>query len=393
MRNICVFTGSRAEYGLLMPLMDAIKKDKAMILKVLVSGMHLAPEFGLTYREIEQDGFPINERVEMLVSSDTTEGTAASIGLGVAGIAKALVRLSPDIIVVLGDRFEALACAVAATTVRVPVAHIHGGEVTEGALDEAYRHSITKMSFLHFTSTEEYRKRVIQLGENPDRVFSVGALGIDNIKKMKLLSKASLEKSLGITFGKRTLMVTFHPATAEDDTARRQLLNLLAALDELTETRLIFTKANADAGGRVINTLIDRYVAKNSNKAVVFTSLGQLRYLSLLRFVDAVVGNSSSGIVEAPSFKIGTINIGDRQKGRIRPPSVIDCSPTKTGIIHALKRLYSPEFGAVLKTFVNPYGNGRAADQIKRFLKSIPTPHSMKKPFYNIDFQVKESYE
>lgn len=392
MRKICVFTGSRAEYGLLMPLMDAIKKDKTMILQILVSGMHLAPEFGLTYREIEQDGFSINERVEMLVSSDTNEGTAASIGLGITAIAAALARLFPDIIVVLGDRFEALACAVAATTMRVPVAHIHGGEVTEGTLDEAYRHSITKMSYFHFTSTEEYRKRVIQLGEHPDRVFSVGALGIDNIKKMRLLSKAVLEKSLGITFGRRNLMVTFHPATAEGNTARRQFLNLLASLDELSNTRIIFTKANADAGGRVVNTLIDRYVAKNSSKAVAFTSLGQLRYLSLLRFVDAVVGNSSSGIIEAPSFRIGTINIGNRQKGRIRPPSVIDCSPTKTEIRHALDRLYSPAFRNAIKSFDNPYGDGHAAEQIKRFLKSTHAPHSMKKSFYDVNFHVEGSH-
>jgi len=382
-RKICVFTGTRAEYGLLKPLMEKIREDKELELQIIASGMHLSPEFGLTYKEIEKDGFEINEKVEMLLSSDTDTGVSKSIGLGIISYTDALQRLKPDITVVLGDRFEALAFTIASFTLKIPVAHIHGGEITEGVLDEGYRHAITKLSYLHFTSTEEYGRRVIQLGENPDRVFNVGALGIDNIKKLRLLSKQEVEQKIGKKFKQKNLLITFHPVTLENENSVSQFKELLKALDELDDTLLIFTKANADAEGRQINKIIDDYVSKNPEKAVAFTNMGQLLYLSTMKYVDAVVGNSSSGIVEAPSFKIGTINIGDRQKGRIRAESIIDCEPKKESILKAIDKLYSKEFQGKLKNVKSPYGEGNASEKIKEILKSFEIKN-IKKEFYDL---------
>lgn len=389
MRKICVFTGTRAEYGLLRPLMEEIRGGKGLLLQVMVTGMHLSPEFGLTYREIEKDSFRIDEKVEMLLSSDTPAGIAKSLGLGVMGFGEALERLRPEIAVVLGDRFEALAFAVACTVSRVPISHIHGGELSEGVYDDAFRHSITKMSHLHFTSTEAYRRRVIQLGEEPSCVFAVGALGIDNIKKMKLLTKRELEKEIGFRFNRRNLLVTFHPVTLEKNTAGRQFQNLLDALTELEDTDFIFTKANADTDGRVINEMIDKYVATNSGRSIAFASMGQVRYLSAMRYVDAVVGNSSSGIIEAPSFQICTVNIGDRQRGRIRAGSVIDCKPTRNDIKRALEKLYSEEFRAGLKEVTNPYGDGNAAGQISAVLRDYDLNGILKKTFFDVNYEYK----
>ena len=385
MRKICVFTGTRAEYGLLKPLMEEIEKDEDSELQIIASGMHLSPEFGLTYKEIEKDGFTINEKIEMLLSSDTPVGISKSIGLGVIGYTDALERLKPDITVVLGDRFEALAFAIASFTLKIPIAHLYGGETTVGALDEGYRHAITKLSYLHFTSTEEYRKRVIQLGEEPERVFNVGALGIDNIKKLKLLSKEEVEKRLGKKLKKRNLLITFHPVTLEKGSSENQFKELLRALDELEDTLLIFTKANADAEGRKINYLIDEYASKNEEKTVVFTNMGQLLYLSTMQFVDAVVGNSSSGIIETPSFRVGTINIGDRQRGRIRAKSIIDCEPTYESIKKAFEILYSEAFQRSLKLVKNPYGEGNASTLIKDIIKKMPI-NNIKKKFFNLKF-------
>ncbi|WP_457644631.1 UDP-N-acetylglucosamine 2-epimerase [Persephonella sp.] len=383
-RKICVFTGTRAEYGLLKPLMEEISKDKDLKLQVLVSGMHLSPEFGLTYRDIQKDGFNIDEKVEMLLSSDTPAGISKSIGLGIIGYTDALNRLKPDITVVLGDRFEALAFAVSSYTLRIPVAHIHGGEITQGALDEGYRHAITKLSFLHFTSTEEYRKRVIQLGEEPERVFNVGALGIDNIRGLKLLSKDQLEKKLGFKLWEKNLLITFHPETLSKISSAESFKILLEVLDQLKNTKLIFTKSNADPEGRKINALIDEYVSRNPEKAVAFTSMGQLLYLSTMRYVDAVVGNSSSGIIEAPSFRIGTINIGNRQKGRVKADSVIDCDPDYESIKKAFEKLYSPEFKKILEKTKNPYGEGNASVKIKNILKTYDIK-DIKKSFYDLE--------
>lgn len=386
-KKICVFTGTRAEYGLLKPLMDEIKNDPDLELQILVSGMHLSPEFGLTYKDIEKDGFKIDEKVEILLSSDTHIGTAKSIGLGILGFSDALSRLMPDIVVVLGDRFEALAFGIAAYVLRIPIAHLYGGESTLGVYDEGFRNALTKLSYLHFTSTEEYRRRVIQMGEHPERVFNVGAIGIDNIKKMKLLSKEEIEERLNIKFKERNLLITFHPVTLDSGVSEKHFFELLKVLNELNDTLLIFTKANADAEGRKINYMIDKFVNENPHKAVAFTNLGQLLYLSVMKHVDGVIGNSSSGIIEAPSFKIGTVNIGNRQKGRIRAKSVIDCEPNYQDIKNAISKLYSDEFRNILKDVTNPYGDGNSAIKIKNILKNTEIK-DIKKSFFDISFDL-----
>lgn len=386
MRKICVVTGTRAEYGLLFWLMKEIQSDANLELQLIVTGMHLSPEFGLTYKEIEKE-FSINKKIEMLLSSDTSIGLSKSMGLAQISFAEAYAELAPDIVIVLGDRFEIFSAASTAMIARIPIAHLHGGETTEGAFDEAIRHSITKMSHLHFVATEEYRRRVIQLGENPQRVFNFGAPGIDSISNLKLLSKAELEINLDFKLAKKNLLITFHPVTLEQQTAPEQFRQLLDALDELSETRIIFTKANADTDGRSINSMIDTYVSENPGKAIAFTSLGQLRYLSALQYVDAVIGNSSSGLIEAPSFKIGTINIGDRQKGRIKAGSVIDCEPDKHEIASAIQHLYTPEFKNLLGGVTNPYGHGGASKKIVDVLRTHPLTQLLKKTFN--DFRVR----
>ena len=382
-RKICVVTGTRAEYGLLYWLLKEIEADKELELQVIVTGMHLSPEFGLTYKEIEKE-FKINKKIEMLLSSDTSVGISKSMGLAQISFAESYDELKPDIVIVLGDRYEIFSATSAAMIARIPIAHIHGGEKTEGAFDESIRHSITKMSHLHFTATEEYKNRVIQLGENPNKVFNVGGMGIENIKRLKLLSKDEIEKSIEFKLNSKNILVTFHPVTLENSTAQEQFKELLDAIDELEDTNIIFTKANSDTDGRVINQMIDEYVTKNSHKSIVFTSLGQLRYLSALQYVDAVVGNSSSGLAEAPSFKIGTINIGDRQKGRIKASSVIECEPNKDSILKSFEKLYSKEFQETLKTTINPYGDGYASKKIVEILKSVDLGNILKKSFYDL---------
>ena len=383
MKKICVVTGTRAEYGLLYWFLKEIESDKELQLQVIVTGMHLSPEFGLTYKEIEKE-FKINKKIEMLLSSDTSVGISKSMGLAQISFAESYDELKPDIVIVLGDRYEIFSATSAAMIARIPIAHIHGGEKTEGAFDESIRHSITKMSHLHFTATEEYKNRVIQLGEHPSRVFNVGGMGIENIKRLKLLSKDEFEKSIEFKLNIKNILVTFHPVTLENSTAKEQFQQLLDAIDELEDTNIIFTKANSDADGRVINQMIDEYVTKNSHKSIVFTSLGQLRYLSALQYVDAVVGNSSSGLAEAPSFKIGTINIGDRQKGRIKASSVIDCEANKNSIVKAFAKLYSKEFQETLKTTINPYGDGCASKKIVEILKNVDLKNILKKSFYDL---------
>ncbi len=382
-RKICVATGSRADYGLLRWVMEGIRSTPGLELQVIATGMHLSPEFGLTYREIEKDGFSIDRRVEMLLSADTPTGLAKSMGLGLIGFGEALQQLQPDLMLVLGDRFEMFSAVAAAMVARIPVAHLHGGETTEGAFDEAIRHSITKMSHLHFVAAEEYRRRVIQLGEHPDRVFLVGGLGIDNIRKLTLLDRAELEAVLGFQFGPRNLLVTFHPVTLEDSTSARQMVELLAALETLENTHLIFTMPNADTESRALFGLIETFVAAHAN-ARVHTSLGQLRYLSCIAQVDGVVGNSSSGLTEVPSFGKGTINIGDRQRGRLKAESVIDCSPDRRAIAAALQRLYSPEFQGRLRTVRNPYGEGGASERIVQVLRDYPLESILKKSFHDL---------
>ncbi|WP_045212429.1 UDP-N-acetylglucosamine 2-epimerase [Desulfonatronovibrio magnus] len=389
MRKICVFTGTRAEYGLLKPLMDEIVKDDSLRLQLLVTGMHLSPEFGMTYRVIENDGFVIDEKVEILLSADTPAGISKSMGLGLIGFADALARLTPDIAIILGDRFECLAMACACLNARIPIAHIHGGEITMGAVDEAFRHSITKMGHLHFTSTEEYRQRVIQLGEHPDRVFNVGALGIENIRNLPLLSKEELAEDIRFDLDVPYFLVTFHPVTLENATAREQFSALLAALDEFktsqsSDIKLIFTKANADTDGRIINQMIDQYVGENSVNSTAFTSMGQLRYLSGMKYASAVVGNSSSGIIETPSFRVPTVNIGDRQKGRVRAESVIDCEPLREPIQKALLKAISAEFHESLQNMINPYEQEGTARNILDVLNKTDLSGIMKKEFYDL---------
>ena len=382
-RKICVVIGTRAEYGLLYWLMKEIKSDNDLELQLIVTGMHLSPEFGLTHKAIEKE-FKINKKIEMLLSSDTPIGISKSMGLAQISFSEAYEDLKPDIIVVLGDRYEIFSAVSAAMIARIPIAHLHGGEATQGLIDEPIRHSITKMSHLHFTATKEYKNRVIQLGEHPSRVFNVGGMGIENIKRLKLLSKEEFEKSINFKLNKKNILVTFHPVTLENSTAKEQFQELLDAIDELEETNIIFTKANSDTDGRIINQMIDEYVAKNPHKSIGFTSLGQQRYLSALQYVDAVVGNSSSGLAEAPSFKIGTINIGDRQKGRIKASSVIDCEPNKSSIKQAFNKLYSKEFQKTLANTVNPYGDGCVSKKIVDILKSVDLENILKKSFYDL---------
>ncbi|MBS3964066.1 MAG: UDP-N-acetylglucosamine 2-epimerase (hydrolyzing), partial [Methylomonas sp.] len=324
-RKICVVTGSRADYGLLYWLMKDIQADAGLELQLVATGMHLSPEFGSTWQQIAADGFNISHKVEMLLSSDTPVGISKAMGLSLIGFADALAALQPDIVVVLGDRFEIFAAAQAAMNLRIPLAHIHGGELSEGAVDDAIRHALTKLSHLHFTATETYRHRVIQLGEQPERVFNVGAPGLDNIHRLPLLDRAALEDSIGFRLGAKNFLVTFHPVTLEKQTAGEQFEALLQALDGFDDAHILFTHSNADADGRAMAGLIEAYRAKHPDRVAVFVSLGSVRYLSAMRHVDAVVGNSSSGIIEAPALGVATVNIGDRQRGRLCANSVIHC--------------------------------------------------------------------
>ncbi|MEK9942488.1 MAG: UDP-N-acetylglucosamine 2-epimerase [Gammaproteobacteria bacterium] len=367
MKKVCVITGTRAEYGLLRWVIEGIRDSAQLHLQLVVTGMHLSPEFGMTVNAIEEDGLKIDRRVEMLLSSDSAVGTTKSMGLGMIGFADAFSDLKPDLLLILGDRYEIFAAAAAATIARIPIAHLHGGEATEGLIDEPIRHSVTKMSHLHFVAACEYRDRVIQLGEDPDRVFLVGGLGVDSIRKLDLLSRPDLESELGFRFRDRNLLVTFHPVTLEGNASEHQMDQLLATLSELQEVGLIFTMPNADPEGRALFGNIEKFCADNEN-AVAYTSLGQRRYLSCMKYVDGVVGNSSSGLIEAPSLNTGTVNIGDRQRGRLRADSVIDCEPTKASIEEAL----------------NPYGDGGASDAIVRLLENAPFENILKKRFFDI---------
>jgi len=383
-KRICAVTGSRAEYGLLYPLLKRLSKDASLDLQIVATGMHLAPAFGLTFREIEKD-FRVTKKVETLLAADTATAITRSIGIGIMGFADAFNDLKPDMVVALGDRFEIFSAVVAAFMAGIPVAHLYGGELTEGAFDDAIRHSITKMSRLHFTSTERYRRRVIQLGEHPQNVFTVGALGLDNIRSMPLLSRRELEKQLAFSFGEKTVLVTYHPATLEHGSEKESFTELLSALDAFKDIKIIFTKPNADTNGHVISSLIDGYAARHPQNTRVFTSLGHLRYLSCLKYVTAVVGNSSSGIIEAPSFGIPSVNAGSRQKGRIKPASVIDCPPRRDAIKSALDKAFSTGFRRLCKTVKNPYGSGHAAEKIHKILKKqVSIIRDTSKSFYDM---------
>lgn len=381
-RKICVVTGTRAEYGLLYWLMHDIKSDPEFELQIIAAGMHLSPEFGLTYKVIEEDGFKIDYKVEMLLSSDTPVGIAKSMGLGVIGFADAFNQLKPDLIILLGDRFELLSAAQAALVAKMPIAHLIGGDTTEGAFDEAIRHSITKMSHLHFVSNELSAKRVRQLGENPEHIFNVGSPGLDNIRKLKLLDKKELQDALAFSFKKKNLLITFHPVTLEEGNSEDHFQELLLALDSFSnDTGLIFTRPNADNEGRKFIARLEHFVENHAN-AKAYTSLGQLLYLSTMAHVDAIVGNSSSGLYEAPSFKKPTVNIGDRQKGRLKASSVIDCIPEAGAIKSAIEKALSKDYSNA----VNPYGDGNSSEKIVSILKSISNfKELLKKKFYEME--------
>lgn len=368
--------------------MKAIQSESQLELQLIVTGSHLSPEFGLTYHQIEQDGFKIDKKIEILLSSDTSIGISKSMGLGLISFAEVFAELQPDIILLLGDRYEILSVASVAMNCRIPIAHCHGGETTEGAIDESIRHAVSKMSHIHFTSTEAYRHRVIQLGEQPNRVFNVGALGIENINKLKLLNKEEFEKSINFKLGKKNILVTYHPVTLENNTSDKQVSSLFTALNQIDDCNIIFTKANADTNGRIINQRIDEFVTKYPEKSIAFHSLGQLRYLSALRHVDMVIGNSSSGIIEVPSFKKVTINIGDRQKGRIKAQSIIDCKPTEESIFSAIQQGFSAQFQSTLQNIENPYGVNNSSDLIVDVLMKINLNDILKKSFFDIEFKV-----
>ena len=383
-RKICIVTGTRAEYGLLYLLMKSIKLDSALELQIIATGTHLSPEFGLTFKEIENDGFKINRKIEMILSSDNSSSISKSTALGLIGFGDAFIDLNPDIIICVGDRFEIFSACLAALYQKIVIAHIHGGETTVGAYDEAIRHSITKMSWFHFVANDIYKKRVIQLGENPERVFNVGGLGVDAILRTKLLSKSKLENITGIKFSKKNLLITFHPVTLEANTSKRNFQSLLDALNDINDIYLIFTMPNADSDSRIIKRMIQAFVSENSKRSISFKSMGRINYLSTMQFVDGVIGNSSSGIMEAPTFNTGTINIGDRQKGRIQASSIINCKPTKSLITKAINSLYSKEYKATLSSIINPYGKGDASKKIIEILRDIKLPEELKKEFYDL---------
>jgi UDP-N-acetylglucosamine 2-epimerase (non-hydrolysing) len=370
MKQVAVFTGTRAEYGLLYWLMKDIQASDKLALQVIVSGMHLSPEFGETWKQIEEDGFAIDAKVEMLLSSDSSVGVVKSMGLGMIGFADALARLRPDMLVVLGDRFEALAIVQAALVMRIPVAHLHGGETTEGAYDDAIRHAITMMSDLHFTAAEPYRQRVIEMGEDPGRVFNVGAMGLDHLMRSPRLTMAELSASLGFALRQPFMLVTYHPVTMHEEDPRAAFEQLLAALDAFPTHQVILTYPNADNGGRAIIPMLEAYAHRQPHRVLAIPSLGFKRYLSVLDAASVVVGNSSSGIIEAPSFHVPTVNVGARQLGRLAAGSVLHADSSADTIRQALTQALSPEFSAYCRTVSNPYGQGDAARRIVALLET-----------------------
>lgn len=366
-----VFTGTRAEYGLMYWLMKDIQKDPDLQLQLIVSGMHLSPEFGLTWEQIEKDGFSIDEKIEILMSSDTAIGTAKSLGLGVISFSDAFSRLKPDVMIILGDRFEALAAAQTALILRIPVIHLHGGEITEGAYDDAIRHAITKLSYLHGASTEQYRRRIIQLGEEPTRVKNVGAIGLDHLKRSTFMTIDQLSESLNFTLIKPYFLVTYHPVTLSDEPANKSFQELLSALDQFKDHQVILTYPNADDGGRQIIPLLEKYASQNSDRVLAIPSLGQVRYLSAVKYAAAVIGNSSSGIIEVPSFNVPTVNIGMRQKGRLAAKSVLHTSPHKDDIVRTIRSAILRTYQDETEVIQNPYGQGDTSSRVIEMIKSL----------------------
>lgn len=387
-RTIAVVTGSRSEYGLLTPLIRAIQSHAALKLQLMVTGMHLLPQHGNTIEQIMADGFPIAETINLELCDDSVLDIAAAMARGITGFCHAFQLHRPDIVVVLGDRFEILAAAQAAMFCRLTIAHIHGGESSEGVIDEAIRHSISKMAHLHFVSTDIYRRRVIQLGESPERVFNVGALAVDNMRQLELLERDELEESLDVKLGKCNFLVTYHPLTLDPEESRKGIQSLLHALDAFPDCHIIFTRPNADSGGREIDLLLDDYVARNPERCAVYPAMGTLRYMSAIRLVDAVIGNSSSGLIEVPVMRTPSVNIGDRQRGRMRPPSVIDCPDDASSITEAIKQACSREFRQLVQSIASPYGDGTTAEQICDVLQQVDLEHILIKRFYDLDVPI-----
>lgn len=386
MRKICVITGTRAEYGLLSRLMGIIKASPLTHLQVIATNMHLSTKYGNTYKEIEADGFVIDRRIPIIDENEKNDSrsTVYEMSRALTGLADAYTDLSPDLIVILGDRYEMLSAAAAALVMRIPIAHISGGAISEGAFDDAIRHSITKMSSLHFTETEDYRRRVIQLGEQPDRVFNVGALGVENIKKIPLMSKTEIEKEIDFKIDNNTILATYHPVTLDSRSAKEDIEDFISAVDEIKDLRIIFTMPNSDTGSQAIVDAINDFVSKNPERAKAYKSLGVKRYLSVMRQVAAVVGNSSSGLVEVPSFGIPTLNIGDRQKGRMAADSVYNCKTDKTSILNGLNTIMSSEFKKNAAKTNNPYDKEGTAQLIFDIISTCDIENLKQKHFYDI---------
>lgn len=383
MRKVAVFTGTRAEYGLLYWLLKDLDTDIECDLQVIVSGSHLSPEFGNTVDVIKKDGFEVQGSVEMLLSSDSSVGVVKGMGVGLIGYADTLARLQPDMIVILGDRFEAFAAAQAAMLMRIPVVHLHGGEITEGAYDDAIRHAITKLSYLHCTSTEDYRRRVIQLGESPERVYNVGAIGLDHLKRSRLMSLNELALSLNFALASPYFLVTYHPVTLANENPEESFNNLKNGLNEFPNHQVIITYPNADDGGRKIIPLIEEYAAENPGRVLAIKSLGQVRYLSAVKYAESVIGNSSSGIIEVPSFCVPTVDIGERQKGRLAAESVIHCETDKNSIVSAIKKAEILKSRSDYSVFNNPYGDGDTSSKVLELVKSVDL--SAIKSFYDLE--------
>lgn len=385
MKKIVILTATRAEYGLLEPIIKKLQRDSEIDVRVVATGAHLSPEFGMTVNEIKSDGIVVDKEIDILLSSDSQAAISKSMGVAMISFADYFAECKPDALMVLGDRYETLAVSITALNAQIPIIHLHGGEATEGAIDEAVRNAITKLSYLHFTSTEVYRNRVIQMGEAPDRVYNSGALGVENALCTSLMSKEELEKSLGCSLGERFAVLTFHPVTLENHTAESQVNELMNVMEKHPDITFLCTKANADMDGRIINKCLHIYVESHNN-AYLYDSLGTRRYLSAVSHAKFVIGNSSSGIIEVPSFKIPTINIGDRQEGRIQAASIINCEPVAESINKAVELALSEAFRKSLKVVVNPYGQGNTSDVIVDITKDYLLSNKLrvKKKFYDI---------
>ncbi|MBM7700747.1 UDP-N-acetylglucosamine 2-epimerase [Kurthia huakuii] len=384
-RKICVVTGTRAEYGALKLLINTINSDPDLELQIIATGAHLSPEYGLTYQEIEKDGFHINEKIETLLSSDTTVGIAKTIGLTTISFSETFNRLKPDCILIMGDRYEMLAVAQVALIMQIPLVHISGGEITEGAIDDSIRHALTKLSTIHFPANEIYRKRIIQLGEHPNNVFNFGDPSVENIYRLDFIKKNQLEDFFNWDL-ENFFLITFHPVTQEPRLAEQQIKELFKALDNFKNYKFIFTKSNADSEGRIINELIDEYVEDNRENAKAYFSLGYEKYLSTMKYASAVIGNSSSGIIEAPILKVPTLDIGNRQKGRLKAKSIVECKCSERNIVESLNKILQPEFNRSLKDMELYYQGENTSNKMVEVLKEIDFESKKTKLFYDIKF-------